>query len=108
MPWHNLFGFVEEKRRFKELKEALLKDLSDNPDGDNKKNNAEGFQKPHSKGDHHKKAFRSSDETPSYTGGVSDEAKKRLEYRQNRDRDRKLHNSSKVSLKFKVYLLTKL
>jgi hypothetical protein len=39
---------------------------------------------------------------------VSDEAKKRLEYRQNRDRDRKLHNSSKVSLKFKVYLLTKL
>ena len=89
------------------MKEALLKDLSDNPDGDDSKknNDAEGFQKPHSKGDHHKKAFRSSDETPSYTGGVSDEAKKRLEYRQNRDRDRKFHNSSKVSLYFKVYLL---
>ena len=87
------------------MKEALLKDLSDNPD-DDKKNDAEGFQKPHSKGDHHKKAFRSSDETPSYTGGVSDEAKKRLEYRQNRDRDRKFHNSSKVIAQNSVFKST--
>lgn len=88
------FWFAEEKRRFKELKEALIKDLSDNPD-DEKKGDAEGFQKPHSKGDH-KKAFRSSYETPTYTGGVSDEAKKRQENRQNRDRDRKFQISSKV------------
>jgi hypothetical protein len=54
----------------------------------------EGFQKPYVKVD--KKTLRTSDETPTYTGGVSDEARNRLQNRQDRDRQRKFQTSSKV------------
>ena len=80
--------FTEQKRR---LKEVLLQDLKEEEE---QKKNDGGFQKPHSKVD--KKALRISDETPTYTGGVSDEARNRLENRQHRDKQRKFQVTSKV------------
>lgn len=82
------FSNTEQKRR---LKEALLQDLKDEAD---QRKLDEGFQKPHVKVD--KKTLRTSDETPTYTGGVSDEARNRLQHRQDRDKQRKFHVSSKV------------
>ena len=82
------FLFAEQKRR---LKEVLLQDLKEEEE---QKKNDGGFQKPHSKVD--KKALRISDETPTYTGGVSDEARNRLENRQHRDKQRKFQVTSKV------------
>lgn len=75
------------------MKEALLQDLKE--EAEQKKLDEGGFQKPHSKVD--KKALRMSDETPTYTGGVSDEARNRLESRQHREKQRKFQISSKVS-----------
>lgn len=75
------------------MKEALLQDLKDEEEEDRKK--SESFAKPNSKPD--KKAFhRSSDETPTYTGGVSEEARHREENRQNRDRQRRFQVTTKV------------
>ena len=82
--------FTEQKRK---LKEALLQELKD--ESDEEKQGDEAFQKPHSKVE--RKALRMSKETPTYTGGVSDEAKRRLEERHKRDKERRFHNSSKVS-----------
>lgn len=80
---------AEQKRR---LKEALLKDLEESA----KDKDAEGFSKPASKGDKKSKSYRVYDETPTYTGGVSEEAKNRLESRENREKQRKFHISTKV------------
>ena len=56
---------------------------------------AKPFQKPHNlKTD--RKVFRNFEETPTYTGGVSKEAKNRVDKRNNRDRQRGVHASSKV------------
>lgn len=74
------------------MKEALLRDLEENSEKETK--TASGFLKPSSKPD--KNVIRKSDETPSYTGGVSKEARNRMESRQIRDKERKTHASSKV------------
>lgn len=71
----------------------MLQDLKE--DAEQKKQD-EGFQKPHTKVN--KKALRTSDETPTYTGGVSDEARNRLEHRHNRDKQRKFQITTKVLL----------
>lgn len=92
----NHHTFLEQKRR---LKQALIEDLQ--RENENNGPESQGFQKPHSKID--KKALRVSDETPTYTGGVSEEAKKRLERRDNREKEKKFQITSKVNLYFITY-----
>ncbi|KAK4025233.1 hypothetical protein OUZ56_014308 [Daphnia magna] len=90
-PKESLLGLdklAEQKRR---LKEALLQDLKEEAE---QKKLDEGFQKPHLKVD--KKILRASYETPTYTGGVSDEARNRLQHRQDRDKQRKFQTTSKA------------
>lgn len=82
-------NFSESKRK---LKEALLRDLEENSEKETK--TSSGFQKPNSKPE--RNFLRKSEETPTYTGGVSKEARNRMESRQNRDKERRTHASSKV------------
>ena len=72
----------------RQLKEALLREL------EKPKISSSCFQKPVTKPN--KNVLRKSDETPTHTGGVSQEAEKRLEIRQNRKKERRTHSSSKL------------
>ena len=89
-----IFLPVDEKRKLKEALELDLKESSES------KQSNDGFLKPSLKTD--KKAYRISNETPTYTGGVSKEARERVEERHIRDRQRGVHAStSKVIYYFK-------
>lgn len=56
----------------------------------------EGFAKPLAKIDKKSKSYRVHEETPTYTGGVSEEARNRLESRENRNKQRGLQTTTKV------------
>ena len=89
---------ISEEKRLEKLKEALLKSLEEESFKDK---DSEGFAKPVSRSDKKSKSYRVYDETPTYTGGVSEEARNRQESRDHRDKQRKFHTSTKVIMLIK-------
>lgn len=74
----------------------LQKDLKESEQNVESCEKQQGFVKPHSIKPE-KKHFRTHNETPTYTGGVSKEAQSRLEERHNREKQRFVNSySSKV------------